>query len=80
MSISEKPGHSATVDLQLHVGGRVLPLSQVGPDHCILAVPTDIAAGCAEIVVVIDGRVQRRAVELLPKILGSDRRIPVKTI
>ena len=68
MSIAKDNGYSATVTAELHVGGRVFELAQVGPDHCILRSPQEIAAEQAEIVVTVDGHVQRRSVELIQPI------------
>ncbi len=79
MSIAEKPGHSATVEIQLKVNGQMLSLAEVGPKFCVLAEPTDLPTGNAEIVVTIDGHVQRRAVELLPHASGEDCRIPLRS-
>jgi len=61
MSIADISGYSATVDLQLHVDGRELPLAEVAPDFCVLKNQEDISSVAAEIVVIIDGQIQRRA-------------------
>ncbi len=79
MSIAEKPGHSAKVDLQLHVDGLVLSLAQVGPELCVLTNPAALPTGIAEIVVTIDGQVQRRTVELLPHTMSKNCRIPIRS-
>jgi len=64
MSTIEEQGFSATVELELHLADQVIQLAQVGPDQCILATPQPIQAGRGEIVVTIDGHVQRTVVEL----------------
>ena len=80
MSIAGKPGHSATVDLQLQVNGQVFSLAEVGPSFCFLAEPTEVPTGNAKIIVTIDGEIQQRAVELLPDSTGENGRIPLQTI
>ncbi len=78
MITTNEPGHSATVDLQLHVEGQVLPLSQVGLDYCILVEPATLPAGPAEIVIIVDGNVQRTSVELSAPLPDNERRLKIK--
>jgi hypothetical protein len=47
--------YSAKVRLSLIAAGRVLPLSQIGPDFCISREPIELAPQFAEIVTEIDG-------------------------
>ena len=47
-------GFSARVRLQLNVAGRMLPLSQVGPDYCILQEPINLTAQYAEVIADVD--------------------------
>ena len=80
MSIAEKPGHSATVDLQLQVNGRLFSLAEVGPSFCVLAEPIEVPAGNAKVIVTIDGEIQHRAVEILSHSTGENGRVPLRTI
>ena len=47
-------GHSAKVRLNLHAGGRVIPLSHIGPDFCIAREAVELKPQSAEIVADID--------------------------
>lgn len=80
MSIANPEGHSATVDLQLHIDGQVFPLAQVAPEYCVLTKPTTLPPGRAEIVVIIDGHVQRSSVELAATPSATERRVALKRL
>jgi hypothetical protein len=66
------------VDLQLHIGGKVLPLSQVGLDYCDLVEPVALPPGPGEIVVIVDGNEQRTTVELCRMQPETERRLKIK--
>jgi hypothetical protein len=48
-------GHSAEVRMELRVNGRVLKISQLGPDFLILREPVEYPPSHAEISMSIDG-------------------------
>jgi hypothetical protein len=54
MQVRTIVGHSAKVRLNLHVGGRVIPLSHIGPDFCIAREVVELEPQSAEIVADID--------------------------
>ena len=78
MSITNESGHSASVDLQLHIEGKVLPLSQVGLDYCDLVEPAALSSTSGEIVVIVDGRSQRTLVEFSKTQHENERRMKIK--
>jgi len=49
-------GYSANVRLALKIGGRTLPLSQIGPNQIVLREPTLIEPSDAEVHMEVDGR------------------------
>jgi len=57
-------GHSADVQMHLYVGGRVLPIAQLGPGFITLRNPIDLPPVEAEISLSIDGNVERWRVQL----------------
>lgn len=68
--------HSAKVDIRMTINGRVLGLSQVGPDHAILKQPTVIPpATYASIQVVIDDETLERTVFLFDGATENSRRV-----
>lgn len=66
---------SATVDLQLHANGQVIPLAQVAHDFAIPTEPVDLPACEAEIVMTVDGEVTRMPVHLRDGAMDDVRRI-----
>lgn len=63
--MNETEGYSAAVRAELHIGGMVLDLAEIGPDHCILRTPADVPAGQGRILVVVDGETQETMVDVL---------------
>ena len=59
MPISSHGGHSADVQMQLLLHGRVLPVVQLGPDFLLLDTANDQAPGEATLVLRVD-RSERR--------------------
>ena len=55
MQLPAPTGHSAKVRLSLRIAGRIVPLSQIGPDFCISRDPIELEPQSAEIIVQIDG-------------------------
>jgi hypothetical protein len=55
---------SAQVRMELRLDGSVLNISHLGPDYLILAQPVDHPPARAEIVMSVDGKQSRWAVEL----------------
>jgi hypothetical protein len=78
---SSSLSHSADVDIRLHVGDTCLDVVQLGPDFLILA------DGCrrplrpcnAELIVIIDGDIDRRTIFLPEGIDPDSIRTPVAT-
>ncbi|MBX3436865.1 MAG: hypothetical protein KF861_05180 [Planctomycetaceae bacterium] len=65
MSQIHKHGHhSATVALELHVDGRILPLAKAGEHRLTLVTPTSLSPGEARIAMHVDGRTHFLPVEL----------------
>jgi hypothetical protein len=64
MAQSVELGYSASIALNLHVGGRVLSLARVGPDRIVLTRPAPVPAGHAELEIKIGGSTRRQAVEI----------------
>jgi hypothetical protein len=60
----ENFSYSADVRIELNVNGFVLPLSQIGPDFVTLRTGIDHPPADAEIVMSIDGEVNRWNVHL----------------
>lgn len=58
-------GHSSDVRMHLIVNGDTIPLAQLGPDMVILDAPIELPPTDAEIVLSIDGRVDRWPVGLV---------------
>lgn len=80
MSIVEKPGYSAVVDLQLVVGGQEISVGQMGPDFCVLSQSAELpattkAGSSATTIVCVDGTVTTRDVELASVEADERRRI-----
>jgi hypothetical protein len=71
--------HSAQVTLRLVVNKRTIPLAQIAHDWVILAEPTQLEPGPAEVLLHVDGTPERWTVEILPHDCGS-RRVPVRDL
>ena len=65
-------GYSADVRMHLSVGGRILPIAQMGPDFIILDNPIDQPPASGEIVLRIDGGVRLWPVHL-PDGISADK-------
>jgi hypothetical protein len=72
--------YSAEVILSLVVGDRTISLSQVGPHFVLLAEPTDLPPGPAEVHVNVDGHVHCRKVYLVDGINPTSTRIRIDSI
>ena len=77
MTLTSPTGYSADVRLELLVNGRCVRLSQVGPDSLILAKPTEIPVGSAELVVTVDGHEHRRRIHLSEGASEASRRVRI---
>ncbi|HUE71387.1 MAG TPA: hypothetical protein VMP01_10935 [Pirellulaceae bacterium] len=59
MLITERSGHSAKVDIRLHVAGLNLDVAQISRQFLILREPCEVAPGSrGQVIVTIDGREQ----------------------
>lgn len=56
--------HSSVADFQLLVQGQSYDVVQVAPEFLILATPTEIPPGPAELVIRLEGRETRRRLTL----------------
>jgi hypothetical protein len=65
MSLAEAEGYSAAVRAELHIGGMVLDLAEIGPEHCVLRTPAQVPTGRGRILVAVDGDIQETAVDVL---------------
>jgi hypothetical protein len=65
-------GYSADVRMHLSVGGRILPIAQLGPDFIILDNPVDQPPASGEIVLRIDGGARLWPVHL-PDGISADK-------
>ena len=63
--MDEAEGYSATVRAELHIGGLVLDLAEIGPEHCVLRTPMLVPAGRGTIIISVDGEVQETEVHVL---------------
>ena len=57
-------GYSADVHIDLHIGGELIPVAQVGGGKIIFARPTTLPAASGVLVMTIDGQEQRWEVEI----------------
>lgn len=71
-SIKFRVSHSSVVRLWLTAGGVSHSLVKAGPDRLMPRVPADIPPGPAEVVVLVDGRVHKRQVNLPHGACASD--------
>jgi hypothetical protein len=71
--------HSSQVTLRLAVNERTIPLAQIARDWVILAEPTELEPGPAEVVLHVDGTPERWTVEVLPHDSGSCR-VPIRDL
>jgi hypothetical protein len=67
-------GHSAVVNMVLHVNGHVLPIAQMGPNFLLLNQPIDHPPVDAEITLSIDGAETRWPVRLAHGMSAKERR------
>jgi hypothetical protein len=65
MHVAETEGYSAAVRAELHIGGLVLDLAEIGPDHCVLRTPAQVPTGRGTILVALDGEIQKTKVDVL---------------
>lgn len=56
--------YSATIKLELVIGDRTIRVGQVAPDYIIIDTPVVLAPGPAVLVIVVDGRITRREIDL----------------
>jgi hypothetical protein len=56
MTPSSTSRYSATVDLQLIIGNRVIEVAQTGPKSIIFRNPESLQSGAAKLVVIVDGK------------------------
>lgn len=70
-------GYSSRVRLDLIVDGRTIPLAKMAHDRVVLAAPTRLQPGDAEMVLFVDGVPQRWAIEILPHEPNS-LRVPIQ--
>ena len=68
-----RSNYSAEVDLQLFVGGSVLPLSKVGPDYVVLREGIELEPCDAETVITVDDRKHVFTVRLVDGSVPFDR-------
>jgi len=90
MSIVEKPGYSAVVDLQLRIDGQEFSLAETGPDFCVFSQAVELPAATllgtglsdteAEVIVVVDGHVHIREVQISSVHPDEHRRIFFKAM
>lgn len=59
-------GYSATVKLELRVGGQLLEVAQVGADSLILRQPGRLPPGPAELLVTVAGTTEVHPIILAP--------------
>jgi len=71
--------HSSQVTLRLVVNERTVPLAQIARDWVILAEPTELPLGPAEVLLHVDGAPERWTVEILPH-EGGSRRVPIRDL
>jgi len=60
-------GHSADVQITLHVNGSALRVATVGPDRIYLDAPQHLMRTSGKLVIFIDGHTDRRRVILKPQ-------------
>jgi hypothetical protein len=70
-------GHSAKVQMTLIIGGISHQIGQLGPDFIILANPFTAPPSKAEIVMDVDGHVDRWEVFLSKGVSPNLRRVPI---
>jgi len=75
--ITPKTSHSATVTLTLVIGDREIPLSQAAHDFVILRDFVDLEPCDAELVMTIDGHVDRTTVHLSQGCKLGNRRLSI---
>ena len=60
-------GHSATIDMWLHVGPRRIPLLQACDTAVKIGTSEPISPGDAVVEIIVDGRSHRHEVRVLPE-------------
>jgi hypothetical protein len=78
--IATATGFSTDMTGFLDVGGRRLPLGQLGPAHCIVRELLSIGPSEAEIVMITDGRETRLPVFLPDGIVPDQPRVTYQTL
>ena len=78
--ITSKSGHSALVTLELRLGERRIPLTQLAHNFAIATEPVEFPPGEGEIVMSIDGAFEHIPVFLPEGCSRSDRRFSIKSI
>lgn len=73
-------GHSAIVEMTLIIGGVLHRIGQLGPDFLILENPFTAPPSKAEIVMDVDGHVDRWEVFLAKGVSPSLRRVPFDSV
>jgi len=76
---NEAVTHSSQVTLRLVLDGRTIPLAQIARDWVVLAGPTELDPGPAEVVLHVDGAPKRWTVGILLHDSGS-RRVPIRDV
>jgi len=75
--IAPKIGHSAQVTLELVIGDRRIPLAQAAHDFAIVAEPTAFPPCDGEIVMTVDGQIDRMPVHLPSGCFIENRRFAI---
>jgi len=72
--------HSADVQLNLFIHNQMIPLSKIGRDEIFIRDPITISRGIGEVILTIDGREHRWAVELLHGAVPFDEAVATRQI
>ena len=76
-TIALEIGHSAQVTLELVIGDRRIPLVQAAHDFAIVAEPTAFSPCDGEIVMTVDGQIDRMPVHLPSGCFIENRRFAI---
>ena len=69
--------HSAQVEMELHLDGRIFSVGQIGSGFLMLSPPVDLAPGVGEVMLRIDGTERRFPVRLDQGAISSRTMTPV---
>jgi hypothetical protein len=78
-TLASHGGHSAKVEIELHLYGQIISVNQVGPGFLFLTSSEDFRPGEGVLIIRVDGKERRTQVNLPSGIAAGSERVLIRS-